>query len=218
MDFTPRSVKISSMKISPRVVRKGRPPREEAASHSAVMDAVYALLQEKSVRDLTMEEVARRAKVGKPTLYKWWPTKATLVFAMLSERMAVHPETPVAMSAEEALRRRVRRLIEAYTGPFGRIVAGLIAEGQSEPAILQRFDERLVSPRRAAILADLERGKESGELHAETDPTLLTDAIFGAIHYRLLLRTAPLTKRFGEELVEQVIRGHRSGPAQGRGD
>ena len=58
-----------------------------AASHAAIMDTVYALLQEKSVGDLTMEEVANRAKVGKPTLYKWWPTKATLVLAMLCERM-----------------------------------------------------------------------------------------------------------------------------------
>ena len=49
------------------------------------MDAVYSLLQKKSVRDLTMEEVAKRAKVGKPTLYKWWSTKAALVLAMLCE-------------------------------------------------------------------------------------------------------------------------------------
>jgi AcrR family transcriptional regulator len=165
-----------------------------------------------------MEEVAKRAKVGKPTLYKWWPTKATLVLAMLGERMALHPETPADMSAEEALRRQVRRLIEAFTGPFGEIVAGLIAEGQSEPAILQGFYERLSSPRRAEIIADLERGKAAGELHADTDPGLLCDAIFGAIYYRLLLRTGPLTRRFGEELVEHVIRGHRSGPAPGRGD
>ena len=34
-----------------------------AASHAAIMDAVYALLQEKSVRNLTMEAVAERAKV-----------------------------------------------------------------------------------------------------------------------------------------------------------
>jgi AcrR family transcriptional regulator len=34
------------------------------------MDAAYELLQEESVRDLTMEAVAKRAKVGKPTLYK----------------------------------------------------------------------------------------------------------------------------------------------------
>src|SRR6185295_12887083 len=109
--------------------RKGRPPSEMAASHAAIIDTVYAMLQEKSVRDLTMEEVAKRAKVGKPTLYKWWPTKATLVLAMLCERMAPNLEKPTGRSAQESLRFRVRRLIDAFNGPFGRIVAGLIAEG-----------------------------------------------------------------------------------------
>ena len=66
------------------------------------MDAVYAVLQEKSVRDVTMEEVARRARVGKPTLYKWWPTKATLVLAMLCERMALNLEKPTDLTAEES--------------------------------------------------------------------------------------------------------------------
>jgi len=82
MDFTLRCVNFISMnKRSLPPARKGRPPRQTAESHAAIMDATYALLQKKSVRDLTMEEVARRAKVGKPTLYKWWPTKATLVLA-----------------------------------------------------------------------------------------------------------------------------------------
>jgi AcrR family transcriptional regulator len=180
-------------------------------SHDAIMDAVYVLLQKKSVRDLTMEEVAKRAKVGKPTLYKWWPTKATLVLAMLCERMAPNLEMPTVLTAEESLRFRVRRLINAFNGPFGKIVAGLIAEGQSEPVILQEFYDRWVSPRRTATIADLERGKNAGELRATTEPELLNDAIFGAIYYRLLLRSGPLNRRFGEELVEQVIRGHRSG-------
>src|SRR6185295_9436713 len=103
-----------------------------------------ALLQEKTVRDLTMEGVAMRAKVGKPTLYKWWPTKATLVLAMLCERMAPNLEKPTGLSAEESLRLRARRLIDAFHGPFGKIVAGLIAEGQSEPAVLQEFFGRWV--------------------------------------------------------------------------
>jgi AcrR family transcriptional regulator len=191
-------------------VRKGRPPSEAAASHAAIMDTVYALLQEKSVRDLTMEEVAKRARVGKPTLYKWWPTKATLVLAMLCERMAPNLEKPSDLTAEESLRFRVRRLIDAFNGPFGKIVAGLIAEGQSEPDILQEFFDRWVSPRRTATIADLQRGKNASELRSEAEPELLNDAIFGAIYYRLLLRSGPLTKRFGDELVEQVIRGHRS--------
>src|SRR6184192_4097255 len=199
------------MKRPPPAGRKGRPPSEMAASHAAIIDAVYALLQEKSVRDLTMEEVARRARVGKPTLYKWWPTKATLVLAMLCERMAPNLEKPTGLSAEESLRLRARRLIDAFSGPFGKIVAGLIAEGQSEPAVLQEFFDRWVSPRRNATIADLQRGKDAGELRSETEPELLNDAIFGAIYYRMLLSSGPLTRRFGEDLVEQVIRGHRSG-------
>src|ERR1700752_3233674 len=210
MDFTVRSVKMTSMsKGSLPAARKGRPPQQTAASHAAIMDAVYALLQEKSVRDLTMEEVAKRAKVGKPTLYKWWPTKATLVLAMLCERMAPNLERPTVLTAQESLRFRVRRLINAFNGPFGKIVAGLIAEGQSEPAILQEFFERWVSPRRNATIADLQRGKSAGELRSETEPELMNDAIFGAIYYRLLLRSGPLNRHFGEELVEQVIRGHQ---------
>ena len=187
-----------------------------AVSHAAIMDTVYDLLQEKSVGDLTMEEVAKRANVGKPTLYKWWPTKATLVLAMLCERMAPNLERPSERTVEESLRFRVRRLIDAFNGPFGQMVAGLIAEGQSEPAILQEYDQLLVSPRRAANLADLERAKNAGELPSNTEPDLVNDAIFGAIYYRLLLRSGPLTRRFGEELVEQVLRGHLS--RRGRSD
>src|SRR5947207_1762076 len=203
-----------SMKHASHRGRKGRPPSDRAASHAAIMDTVYALLQEKSIRDLTMEEVAKRAKVGKPTLYKWWPTKATLVLAMLCERMAPNLEKPSRRTAEQSLRFRVRSLIGAFNGPFGKIVAGLIAESQSEPGVLQEFFDRWVSPRRTATIADLQRGKHAGELRSEAEPELLNDAIFGAIYYRLLLRSGPLTRRFGEALVEQVIRGHRSGNAR----
>ena len=215
MDFTPRSVKITVVKknLLP-AARKGRPPSEMAASHAAIMDAVYALLQEKSVRDLTMEEIAKRARVGKPTLYKWWATKATLVLAMLCERMAPNLEKATVLTAEASLRFRVRRLIDAFNGPFGKIVAGLIAEGQSEPAIRRAFFDRWVSPRRAATIADLQRGKNAGELRSDTEPDLLNDAVFGAIYYRFLLGLGPFTRRFGEELVEQAIRGHRSGNAR----
>ena len=197
-----------------RHTHKGRPPSKMAVSHAAIMDAVYFLLQKKSVRDLTMESVAERAKVGKPTLYKWWPTKATLVLAMLCERMAPNLEKPTTLNAEESLRFRVQRLIDAFNGPFGKIVAGLIAEGQSEPAVLQEFFDRWVNPRRNATIADLLRGKITGELRPEADPEVLNDAIFGAIYYRFLLRSGSLTRRFGEVLVKQVLHGHHLKPNQ----
>jgi len=116
-----------------------------------------------------MEEVAKQAKVGKPTLYKWWPTKATLVLAMLCERIAPNLEMPTALTAEASLRFRVRRLIDAFQRSLRKIVAGLIAEGQSEPAVLQDFFRRWVSPRRNATIADLRRGRAAHELRSETE-------------------------------------------------
>ena len=109
-------------------------------------------------------------------------------------------------------------MIDAFNGPFGKIVAGLIAEGQSEPAVLQEFFERWVSPRRNATIADLQRGKNAGELRSETQPEPVNDAIFGAIYYCFLLRSGPLTRRFGEEVVEQVLRRQRAGCGQDRSD
>ncbi len=55
-------------------------------------------------------------------------------------------------------------------------------------------------------------------LPLETKCELLNDAIFGAIYYRFLLRSGPLTRRFGEELVKHILRGHRSEPHRTRSD
>lgn len=187
----------------------GRPRSEAAASHGAIMDAVYELLRVRPARDLTMDAIAKQANVGKPTLYKWWPSKAALIMAMFHERIASHSEAPIAATAEEAIRTKMRRLIREANGLFGKVVADLIAEGQSDPAILQEFYERHGSLRRASTVADIERGKVAGEFSTDTNSELLVDALFGPVYYRLLLRFAPLTEKYGNNLIDQVLLGVR---------
>ncbi len=134
------------------------------------MDAVGTLLKETSARDLTMEAVAKRAGVGKPTLYKWWPSKSALILAMFHERMARDSEPAVvAGSTEENIRRKVRGIVRAFSGPFGRVLADLIAEGQNEPTLLAELYGQHILPRRKAILADVERGMAAGEFAADTN-------------------------------------------------
>jgi len=173
------------------------------------MDAVYGLLQEKSARDLTMDAVAKRAGVGKPTLYKWWPSKAALIMAMFHERLDGQFDAPAATSAEEALRSRVKYLIAQCNGLFGKVVADLIAEGQGDPSILKELYESHIRPRRASTLAEIQRGIASGELAAETDAELLMDAIFAPVYIRLLLRHTALTQEYGKRLIDQALAGIR---------
>jgi AcrR family transcriptional regulator len=190
--------------------RIGRPRSEAAGAHDAIMDAVYALLQERSVRELSMEAVAKRAGVGKPTLYKWWPSKPALVFAMFHERLARQPEAMTAATVEAFMRTRVRRLIDEFHDLFGKVIAELIAEGQSDPKILLELYDQHIGVRRAHAAVEFEKGKRSGEFRADTDAELLVDQIFGPIYYRMLLRIKPLDHAFGDALLDQVLSGVRN--------
>ncbi len=184
--------------------RRGRPTSISAVSHEQILDAVEAILREKSVRDLTMEEVARRAGVGKPTLYKWWPSKAVLVLDLFEERMVGSLAVPDTVTAEEAIRTQVAELIRLLNGFFGKVARELIAEGQSDPNVLREYRERYVSKRRAFTREVIERAKASGEFPPNVDPELLIDQIYGPIYYRLMLQHEPLDADFGRQVVDAV--------------
>ncbi len=194
----------------PKPAPIGRPRSEAAVSHAAIMNAVYGLLKEQPARDLTMDAVAKRAGVGKPTLYKWWSSKPALIMAMFHERFGAILEVSRATTAEQALRTRVSHLIAQSNGLFGKVIADLIAEGQADPSILKELYESHIRPRRALTAADIERGIASGELLAGTDPELLIDAIFAPIYLRLLLRHPALTEEYGTQVIEQALFGVRN--------
>ena len=158
-----------------------------------------------------MEEVARHAKVGKPTLYKWWPTKAALVLTLFHERIVGQTSVPETDTVEESIRFKTRRLIGEFNGLFGKVMADLIAEGQSEPELLRDLFEQHMEPRRAATFADMEAAKASGEFLETMDTGLVIDAIFGPIYFRLLMRQQPLTEAYADALIEQALAPWRAG-------
>jgi AcrR family transcriptional regulator len=187
----------------------GRPRSEAAAAHGRIMDAVYDLLQSTAARDLTMEAVAARAGVGKPTLYKWWPSKAALILAMFGERIALETTPAKGKTVEAAIRANVARLIMQFNGLFGKVMRDLIAEGQSEPEVLHALFNEHIKPRRDRLAEQMEAAKISGELYQGANPELAMDGIFGALYFRFLLQIKPFDKAYGDALVTQVFSGLR---------
>ncbi len=177
-----------------------------AKSHSAIMDAVYEMLQQKSARDLTMEAIAKRAGVGKPTLYRWWPTKAALLMAMFHERLAHEPDSPTITTVEAALSRKMQRVVADLSGLFGKVMADLIAESQSNPKLLRELHDHICFRRSQSVLA-IQQGIQSGEFWPGTDPELVVDMLFGPAYYRLLLGFPPLSPAYADALVLKVLQG-----------
>ncbi|MGP0021641.1 MAG: TetR-like C-terminal domain-containing protein [Candidatus Sulfotelmatobacter sp.] len=103
----------------------------------------------------------------------------------------------------------MRLLIKEFNGLFGKVMADLIAEGQSDPSLLKELYEGHIKLRRESTVSDIERGKANGEFAVDVDPELLIDSMFGPLYYRMLLRLGPLTEQFGNDLISQALRGAR---------
>ncbi len=188
---------------------RGR-PRSEAARRS-ILDATFESLTETSVRDLTIEAIAAAAGVGKATIYRWWPTKAALVVDAATERHLVRTPMALTGSASAALTNHIALLIDYYAGEAGRIVAQILAEGQSDPEALREFRERFFYGRRATVREVIERGRSTGEFADGLDPELAIDLLYAPIYLRLIFRHLPLDRAFAEESAKLALSALRKG-------
>ena len=70
----------------------------------------------------------------------------------------------------EAIRGFVTALVKRLNGFLGKVGMEILAEGQSEPHVLQKYLERYQKKRRAFAVEAIERAQESGEFRKDIDP------------------------------------------------
>jgi AcrR family transcriptional regulator len=188
---------------------RGRPRSER--SHRAIIDATNELLTERGLVELTIDEVALRAKVSKATIYRRWPTKGTLVFEAFSTDFLARQPLHSGGSLRADLLAALRAWIKVVEGTVtGRTLVGLIAEVQRDPELAEIWRERFVGPVRDQHRGMVDRAVERGELSSDVDPEVVLDLVYGAAYHRLLQSHLPLTDRFAQSVVNTVVAGLRA--------
>ena len=177
----------------------------------AILRSTLKLLSENGFSDLTIEEIADRAGVGKATVYRWWPDKGALIadaFASSTTRRLRFPDTG---SVYTDMSRQMRQLIKVFRGRRGRIVAAILAAGQNDRDLIAAFRDRFLWPRRHEAYATLDRGIRRGELRKDIDRDLLLDSLYGPIYMRFLIQHDRLSPDFVDRLCTLVLNGARPG-------
>ena len=184
---------------------RGRPRSEE--SEVAILDATIQLLSKRPLRDISMEEIARKAGVGKATIYKWWPSKAYVAldaFLRKTNRMVPTPDTG---SVRRDILEQLRSVMVFYRSPAGHILGQFVAESQADKEFAALFRERFLKPRREAIGVIFDRGVERGEIGQNLDRELVLDFIYGPAIYRMIVAHAPLDAKVADEMVSILFGG-----------
>ena len=171
---------------------RGRPRDQDR--HDSVLAAARESLVEVGYSAMNYSDVAARAGVTRQLLYRWWPSKASLVSEAIFGSGA--PDWPT--SFDGPLERDVRRLIGALVD-FSRRpdvragVAGLMADATADTP-LPGLDDGLLAPLREGLVALVEAGVERGDVRDDLDIDLTLGTIRGAVTMHLLAdRTPPAT-------------------------
>ena len=190
---------------APAARPRGR-PRSEAARR-AILDAARATLEEGGLLAVTMEGVAARAGVGKPTVYRHWSNRHELAMAALIAASG-EVETPSPAAAPiDALRAQLHQMAALFASGTGRHVAAVIASGHGETELSKAFRSHFVQARREEGRRLLEGAIMAGDLRADVPVETALDLVYGPIFYRLTMGHAPVDSRFVDALLDELVRG-----------
>ena len=164
--------------------KPGRPRSEK--SRKAILDATRRLMTHSSLGELSIEAIAKKAKVGKTTIYRWWPNKASVAMEAFLEQPGVQNIMPTSASPTETIKKQIENLIRQLKGQNGRIIAGIIAESQSDASVLDLIYDKFLKDRVGTLYTQFELGQKSGEFNTELDSDIAIDMIMGPLFLRVL--------------------------------
>jgi len=187
------------------VARSNGRPRSEK-SKQAILDTTNKMLLMASVRDISIESVAKKAGVGKTTIYRWWPNKVAMVLDAIMGPMNSLPAPVSGGQPKDLLEKQLERFARLCRGRGGKVIAEVYAESQGNAETQALFFQKFMVQHEEILASILEQGKLSGDFRATLNTALTVDMIYGAFFYQLMSNPNPLDQNFANEIILEALR------------
>jgi AcrR family transcriptional regulator len=188
--------------------RPGRP--RDPRLDDALLNCGLTVMLERGYHATTLTEIARRAGVGTPAIYRRWPTKIGFAIDIVVKVSEPEP-IPDTGSIRDDLVEFVALRLRTWSTPFFRqVVFPVLLEGLSEREVANGIGQGFLEYRKALALR-IRRSVDDGELRADTDPGRLLDLLTGTIAMPLLFFQETPAVGDAETIVDQVLSGFATG-------
>jgi AcrR family transcriptional regulator len=177
-------------------------PRNEAADRE-IIAATLKLLGEQGYDRTSIDAVAAEADVTRATVYRRYPTKASLVCAALTS----YPDEFSPGDAKDVraflinMMSAFREGVQACDGVA--ICSSLYLNRHQHPEMLEEFRRSVIEPRQERMRSVLESAVASGRVRAGVDTEMVVSMLFGAGIQRMLTG-GTLPPSWPERVVDAV--------------
>jgi AcrR family transcriptional regulator len=191
--------------VTKEKTKRGRP--RDANIRKKILAAAASLLDEGGLGAVTMEAIAVRANVGKPTIYREWPNAQAVAMAAFLETADSPAQARTSRSPIEALRRQMRKVAEVFATRAGRNTAMMIAAAQSDSELAKVFRTHFIIKSREEGRTLIEAAIAARELRKDIDIETALDLIYAPLYFRLLIGHGPLDGTFTDRVLATALKG-----------
>ena len=181
-------------------------PRDESVD-SEVVSTVLETLRSGGYAAVTIDGIARKVNRARTTIYRRWPSKRHLVaYAVVSE-MGYDPAADTG-SLRGDLEATVATLLNAFAGPLGLALPGLVADMAEDEDLAETIRREVLAARRKSMREAFARARVRREIRTDLDIDieLVLDMLTGPFYYRTLFGHAPITRRMARDVVSYMLR------------
>ncbi|MDG6106777.1 TetR/AcrR family transcriptional regulator C-terminal ligand-binding domain-containing protein [Dactylosporangium aurantiacum] len=188
-----------------------RPGGRTARVRAAVLRAAGDALAEGGIAQLDLADVARRADVGKTTVYRRWGTVANLVTDLLldmAEQSLPRADTGTLLGDLTANAQLVQRTLtdQRQGALFKAIIAAATGDTRTAQALRRFYDTRINE-----WAPCVEQAVARGELPADTDPQEVIRAVSAPLYYRFLVTGEDLDNAAADRAANAAVAAARAG-------
>jgi AcrR family transcriptional regulator len=189
----------TALTVAPRRTRRLDEERAQA-----ILRATYELLREAGYQGLRVDAVCARAQASKATVYRHWPTKASLVADAVRTCKSGDEGVPDTGSLRGDLVAWFGAIARSVAGDEGPILAGLFVAMTHDPELAAELRSMRDSkvPHAKDICA---RAEVRGELRPGYDPGLIDEIVPAQLFMRHFALGQELDDVFIEHLVDDIM-------------
>jgi AcrR family transcriptional regulator len=180
-------------------------------AHRAILDATADLLEEVGYERMSMDAIAKRADVGKPTLYRWWKNKAALAHEVMLERAGTFSYVDTG-DLDLDLHAFVEQTVRFFSTPLVQAAwPGAVADLRADPDAWREAYDTMTRPAADHLRTILRQAAERGEARADADHRTAFDAIVGTCMNQLNTPGRPRSRKARiDGLVALLLHGLRA--------
>lgn len=180
----------------------GRPFNKETTKQA--IELTLKLLRDEGYSAVTMDRVATELKVGRPGLYRRWPSRNELIMAAIGSVMRVG-EIPDTGTVRGDLIEHARQSVTNGLYISHGITASTVVNTILVPEVWPLYFEQIGRQRRQYGRVILQRGIARNEIPAQVNGDLLLDMLSGSIFYHVYIQQASLRERDIHQIVNAII-------------